>query len=110
MTNPRYRHPTPSVGSSVRVLSGSSICLRTLLIHSRNMHSLQNPQHDAVTAIRESFVSHHEPPTLPLRPWEGLGRFFCNWRCQDREEGPNDRGNVVEGSLDGFYALGTLRF
>jgi hypothetical protein len=44
------------------------------------------------------------------RDWESLGRFLCIWRCQNKLDGPRDRGNIVERSVDGFHELGTLRF
>jgi hypothetical protein len=39
-----------------------------------------------------------------------LGWYLCMWRCQNKVQGPRNWGNIVELSLDGFYALGTLRF
>ena len=39
-----------------------------------------------------------------------LRRHFSIWRCQNRYEGANDRGNAVAMCLDGFYGLGTLSF
>lgn len=75
MTNPRYRHPTSSVGSSVRVIT------------PHNMHSLRNP-HSMLN--RHQFVSHHEPPPLALttattsgvEPQAAVVR--CGWQWQGR--------------------------
>src|SRR5271155_3690913 len=45
-----------------------------------------------------------------LRSGGCFGRYFCIWRCQNLVQGPRQRGNIVEGSIDGLYRLGTLRF
>jgi len=38
------------------------------------------------------------------------GRYFWVCRCQNKVQGPRDRGNIVERNLDRFRALGTVRF
>jgi hypothetical protein len=45
-----------------------------------------------------------------FRDWERLARFLCIWRYQNELDGPRDRGNIVEKSVDGFYELGRLTF
>jgi len=45
-----------------------------------------------------------------LRSGGCFGRYFCIWRCQNRWEGANDWEDSVERCVDGFYALGMVRF
>jgi hypothetical protein len=39
-----------------------------------------------------------------------LEHYFWICRCQNRVQGPRDRGNIVERCLDGYHALGTAGF
>jgi len=45
-----------------------------------------------------------------LRSGGCFGRYFCIWRCQNRWDRPNDRGNIVEEGVYGFHAVGMVRF
>jgi hypothetical protein len=38
------------------------------------------------------------------------GWYFCIWGCENELERPKEWENVVEGYVDGFCALGTVRF
>jgi len=45
-----------------------------------------------------------------LRAVGSFGRYLCIWRCQNKSDRRKERGNIVKESLDGFWALGSLRF
>src|ERR1700685_3961274 len=45
-----------------------------------------------------------------LGRWERLRRFLYIWRCQNQLDGPKDRGNIVERSVNRVQTLGTLIF
>ena len=49
---------------------------------------------------------------MQLSPGRVFGIWVGNlwiWRCQNKWGGPRDLINIVEGSIGGFYALGTVR-
>ena len=39
-----------------------------------------------------------------------FGSYLCIWRCQNKLGRPRERGNIVRRCLDGFHALGMVRF
>jgi len=45
-----------------------------------------------------------------LRSGGRFGRYLCIWRCQNRWEPAQDRGNIVKRCLDRFDVLGMVRF
>ena len=77
-----------------------------ILIHRREHRTLPND----VFMARLEDVFMERKGCKNFRDGESLERYLCIWRCQNRYERANDRGNTVERYLDGFYGLGTMRF
>src|SRR5271156_1975500 len=65
---------------------------------------------NAIFMTRLEYVLMEKRACGILRSGGCSGRCFCIWRCQNRWEGPKDRGNIVERCLDGFHALEMVRF
>ena len=65
---------------------------------------------NAVFMARSDHIFMEKRAVGNFRDGESLEGYLCIWRCQNRYERTNDRGNTVERYLDGFYRLGTMRF
>ena len=74
------------------------------------VHSAHHDLSNDVFMTQLDYVFMEKSAYGNLRSGESLAGLLCIWRSQIKLHGPRERGNIVEGSVDGCYALGWLRF